>query len=108
MKKRQNELFVVNIPPNVAFLHLLVYSRTILVDVSTQKVNFNFFRFCLIVKLMISLFNLNTRCAGPRATGLVLTSIKEEKHVILPTTLNFVGRRGILRILTLLNPPAIF
>ena len=43
-----------------------------------------------------------------RATGLVLNSVKEEKHIILPTTLNFVVRRGKLRIYTLLNPLEIF
>ena len=43
-----------------------------------------------------------------RAWVLVLTSVKEEKHVILPTTLNFVVRRGKLGIYTLLNPPRIF
>jgi hypothetical protein len=39
--------------------------RTILVDFSAQKVNFNIFRFCPIVKSMISLYKLNTRGAGP-------------------------------------------
>ena len=39
-----------------------------------------------------------------RAIGLVLTSVKEEKHDIFPTTFNFVMRRGKLRIYTLLNP----
>ena len=43
-----------------------------------------------------------------RATGPVLTSDKEEKHVILPTTLNFDVRRGKLRIYTLQNPPEVF
>ena len=42
-----------------------------------------------------------------RATVLVLTSDKEEKHFILPTTLNFV-RRGKLRHYTLQNPPEVF
>ena len=42
------------------------------------------------------------------ATSLVLTSVKEGKHVIVPTTLNFVVRRGKLRIYTVLNPPEIF
>ena len=51
--------------PNVAIPHLLVYSRTILVDFSAQKVNFKIFRFCPIVKSMISLYKLNTRGAGP-------------------------------------------
>ena len=48
-------------PPNVAILHLLVYSRTILVDFLAQKVNFIFLRLCPIVKSMISLYKLNTR-----------------------------------------------
>ena len=62
----QNELFLENIPPpNVAIPHLLVYSRTLLVDFSAQKVNFKNFRFCPIVKPMISLYKLNTRGAGP-------------------------------------------
>ena len=52
-------------PPNVAIPHLLVYSRTILVDFSAQKGNFKIFRFCPIVKSMISLYKLNTRGAGP-------------------------------------------
>ena len=43
-----------------------------------------------------------------RATGLVLTSVKEEKHVILPTTLNFVLKKGKLRIYTLQNTPEVF
>ena len=40
-----------------------------------------------------------------RATGPVLTSVKEKKHVIPPTTLNFALRRGKLRIYTLQNTP---
>ena len=40
-----------------------------------------------------------------RATVPVLTSVKEEKHVILPTTLNFAPRRGKLRIYTLRSTP---
>ena len=51
--------------PNVVIPHLLVYPRTIMVDLSAQKVIFIFFRFCPIVKFMISLYKLNTRCAGP-------------------------------------------
>ena len=47
-------------PPNVAIPHLLVYSRTILVDFLAQKVNYKNFRFCPIVKSMISLYKLNT------------------------------------------------
>ena len=43
-----------------------------------------------------------------RATGSVLTSDKEEKHAILPTTLNFAVRRGKLRISTLLTPSEVF
>ena len=43
-----------------------------------------------------------------RATGPVLTSVKEEKHGIIPTTLNFVVRVGKLRIYNLLNPLEIF
>ena len=42
------------------------------------------------------------------ATGPVLTSVKEEKHAILPTTLNFAVRRGKLRIYTLPYPPDVF
>ena len=38
-------------PPNVAIPHLLVYSRTILVDFSAQKVDFKFFRLCPIAKI---------------------------------------------------------
>ena len=52
-------------PPNVAFPHLLVYSRTILIDFLAHKVNFNCFRFCPIVKFMISLSKLTMRGAGP-------------------------------------------
>ena len=40
-----------------------------------------------------------------RATGPVLTSDKEENHVVLPTTLNFVVRRGKLRSYTLKKTP---
>ena len=43
-----------------------------------------------------------------RATGPVLTSDKEEKHVILPTTIDFVVRRGKLRSYTLQNSPEVF
>ena len=43
-----------------------------------------------------------------RATVPVLTSDEEEKHVILPTTLNFVVRRGKLRRYTLKNPAEVF
>ena len=43
-----------------------------------------------------------------RATGLVLTSVKEEKHIILPATAYCVVRWGKLRIYTLLNPPEMF
>ena len=43
-----------------------------------------------------------------RATGPVLTSDKEEKHIILPTTLNFVVRKGKLKSYTLQNPPEVF
>ena len=45
---------------------------------------------------------------NPRATSIVLTSVKEEKHVSLPTALIFVVKRGKLRIYTLLNLPEIF
>ena len=45
---------------------ILVYSWTILVNFSAKKVYFNFFRFCPIVKSVISLYKLNTRCAGLR------------------------------------------
>ena len=38
----------------------------------------------------------------------VVTSDKEEKHVILPTTLNFPVRSGKLRIYTLQNSPEVF
>jgi hypothetical protein len=41
------------------------------------------------------------------ATGPVLTSDKEEKHNILPTTLNFAVRMGRLCIYTLQNPPVV-
>ena len=44
---------------------ILVYSWTILVNFSAKKVYFNFFRFCPIVKSVISLYKLNTRGAGP-------------------------------------------
>ena len=43
-----------------------------------------------------------------RATGPVLTSDKKEKHVILPTTVNFAVRRGKIRIYTPQNHPEIF
>ena len=43
-----------------------------------------------------------------RATVPVLTSDKEQKHIILPTTFNFVVRRGNLRSYTLQNPPEVF
>ena len=43
-----------------------------------------------------------------RATGPVLISDKEEKHVILPTILNFDVRRGKLRIYTFQNPSDVF
>ena len=49
---------------------------------------------------------LNILCK--RATGLVLTSVMEEKHVIFPTKLNSVVRMGKLRTYTLLNPHEIF
>ena len=42
-----------------------------------------------------------------RATGPVLTSAKEGKHVILPTSLNFALRMGKLRIYTLQNTPEV-
>ena len=37
----------------------------------------------------------------------MLTSDKEEKHLILPATLNFAVKRGKLRIYTLQNPPEV-
>ena len=43
-----------------------------------------------------------------RTTGPGQTLDKEEKHGILPTTLNFAVRRGTLRIYTLQNPPEVF
>ena len=43
-----------------------------------------------------------------RATGPVLTSVKEEKHIILHTTLNIAVRRGKLRTYTLQNTPKVF
>ena len=43
-----------------------------------------------------------------RATGPVLTSVREKKYVILPNTLNFVVRRGKLKSYTLSNPPEVF
>ena len=42
-----------------------------------------------------------------RATGPVLTSDKEEEHIILPTTLIFVVKRGKLKRFTLQNPPEV-
>ena len=42
-----------------------------------------------------------------RATNLVLTSGKEEKYVICPSTLNCAVRVGKLRIYTVQNPPEI-
>ena len=42
------------------------------------------------------------------ATVPVLTSDKEEKHGILPTTLNFVVRRGKLRSYILQKTPEVF
>ena len=39
-----------------------------------------------------------------RATGPVVISDKEEEHIILPTALNFVVRRGKLRNYTLQKP----
>ena len=42
-----------------------------------------------------------------RATGPVLTSDKEKKYVVLPTTLSFAMRRGKLRIYTLQTPPEV-
>ena len=44
----------------------------------------------------------------PRATGPVLTSDKVEKHIILPTTLNFAVRRGKIGIYTLNNRSEVF
>ena len=44
---------------NFAIPHILVYSRTILVNFTAQKINLNFFRFCS----MISLYKLNMRSA---------------------------------------------
>ena len=38
-----------------------------------------------------------------RATGPVVTSVKEEKQIILHTTLNIAVRRGKLRTYTLQN-----
>ena len=38
----------------------------------------------------------------------MLTSDKEEKHVILPTTLTIAVRTGKLRIYTLQNPSEVF
>ena len=66
MKTLTNQTFFrKHTPPNVAILHLLVYSRTMLVDFSAQKVNFKKFRFRPIIKSMISLYKQNTRGAGP-------------------------------------------
>ena len=42
-----------------------------------------------------------------RATGPVLTSVKEEKDVICPSTLNFAMRKGKLRIYIVQNLPDI-
>ena len=53
-------------------------------------------------------FKLQQNSKTQRATGPVLTSVKEEKDAILPTTLNFAVRRGKLRIYTLPNPPEVF
>ena len=52
--------------------------------------------------------SLGFRISYKRATVPVLTSDKEEKHVILPTTFNFVVRRGKLRSYTLQTPPEVF
>ena len=46
--------------------------------------------------------------AFTRATGLVLTSDKDEKHVILTTTTNFAVRRDKLKFYTLQNPLEVF
>ena len=43
-----------------------------------------------------------------RVISPVITSDKEGKHAILPTTLNFAARRGKLRIYTLQKPPEVF
>ena len=43
-----------------------------------------------------------------RATGPVLSSVKEEKHKILHTTLNIAVRRGKLRTYTLQKTPKVF
>ena len=43
-----------------------------------------------------------------RATGPVLTSVKEEKHIILQNTLNIAVRRGKLWTYTLQNTPKVF
>ena len=45
-------------PPNVAILHLLVYSGPILVNFSGQKWDFKFFSFPPIIKYMLSLYKL--------------------------------------------------
>ena len=63
---RINELLLKkHIPPPVAFPHLLVYSITILIDLSAHKVNFNCFWFWPSVKFMIFLYKLTMRGAGP-------------------------------------------
>ena len=51
---------------------------------------------------------LTTLRPKSRATGPVGTSIKEEKHTLLPTTLNFDTKSGKLRIYTLPKPPEVF
>ena len=62
----------------------------------------------LAVLEQYNLFKVFTNISLNRATGPMLTSDKEEKHAILPTTLNFAVRRGKLRIYTLPNPPEVF
>ena len=45
-------------PSNVAILHLLVYSGSILIYFSGQKLDFKIFRFSSIIKSMFSHYNL--------------------------------------------------
>ena len=64
---------------------------------------------CLIgSKVTAILVNSGILPSCGRATGPVLTSDKEEKHVFLPTALNFVVRRGKLGGYTLQNPKEVF
>ena len=60
-----------------------------------------------LLKIAVAL-KKNNDDVSQRATVPVLTSDKEENHVILHTTLNFIVRKGKLRRYTLQNPPEAF